>query len=141
MMFNVSYQIDEIDEVSQKIKSLIKYSVVCFEGEMGAGKTTLINSLCKQYGVIGNTSSPTFSLLNEYMCQDNQVIYHFDLYRLKSAEEALDFGIENYLDSPNLCLIEWPLIVEKILPLPYHLIKIKTINNHQRWIEIFDIIL
>lgn len=83
-------------------------NVVAIDGEMGAGKTTLVKFVCAALGVQDEVSSPTFSLVNEYVTLEGKSIYHFDLYRLESPEEALDFGIEEYLESGKLCLIEWP---------------------------------
>src|SRR6478735_9033417 len=91
-------------------------SVVIFEGEMGAGKTTFIKAICRELGVTEAVSSPTFSLVNEYEGRDGKRIYHFDFYRLNEEREALDIGIYDYLDSGNLCLIEWPSRIENLLP-------------------------
>lgn len=100
------------------ICSLGDRTVVTFKGEMGAGKTTFINEVCRQLGVETDaTSSPTFALVNEYRSDTTaELIYHFDLYRLEDFEEALDMGIEDYLDCGALCLIEWPDIIDPILP-------------------------
>lgn len=90
--------------------------VFAFYGEMGAGKTTFIKALCSQLGVNDKTASPTFSIVNEYRTASGQKIYHFDLYRLKTEEELYDIGYEEYLFSGNLCLIEWPEKMGKLLP-------------------------
>ena len=87
-----------------------------FEGEMGAGKTTTIKAICKILNVIDHVSSPTFSIVNEYKTIDETTIYHFDFYRLKGEQEALDFGIEEYFDSENLCLMEWAEKIPHLLP-------------------------
>lgn len=102
----------------QFINSLGDRTVVTFKGEMGAGKTTFINELCRQLGVETDaTSSPTFALVNEYRSDTTaELIYHFDLYRLESLDEALDMGVEDYLDCGALCLIEWPDVIDPILP-------------------------
>lgn len=93
-------------------------TVLTFEGEMGAGKTTFINALCRELGVESDlTGSPSFAIANEYRSDTTaELIYHFDLYRLESLEEALDLGFEDYLDCGALCLIEWPGIVDDLLP-------------------------
>lgn len=93
-------------------------TVVALHGEMGAGKTTFINTLCRELGVETDaTTSPTFALVNEYRSDTTaELIYHFDLYRLESLDEAMDMGIEDYLDCGALCLIEWPNIIDPILP-------------------------
>lgn len=93
-------------------------TVFALRGEMGAGKTTLVRELCTALGVDpSETSSATFALVNEYRSDTTaELIYHFDLYRLEKLEEALDMGIEDYLDSGAVCLIEWPGMVDDILP-------------------------
>lgn len=92
------------------------YSIICFEGEMGAGKTTFIKALCQSLGVTEEVSSPTFSLVNEYRDAHDQPIYHFDFYRLDDPREAEGIGAVEYLDSGYLCLIEWPSRIEALLP-------------------------
>lgn len=93
-------------------------TIIAFRGEMGAGKTTFISRIVKALGVEDdNTSSPSFSIVNEYRSDTTaELIYHFDCYRLESLEEALDLGIEDYFDSGALCLIEWPERIEDVLP-------------------------
>lgn len=133
-MKTLTFQLSQIDEVAQKIVAEFNRPIILFYGLMGAGKTTFIQALIKQLGFKNSASSPTFSLVNEYH-QDQKKIYHFDLYRLKSFQEALDFGIEEYLDSGHYCLIEWP---EHILPLLdiYHIIKIQVVDEETRLIEL-----
>lgn len=92
------------------------HTILCFEGEMGAGKTTFIKALCQHLGVTDDISSPTFSLVNEYRNAHNQPIYHFDFYRLNDPREAEDIGAAEYFDSGYLCLIEWPSRIEALLP-------------------------
>lgn len=93
-------------------------TVYAFHGEMGAGKTTFINALTRALGVEEDvTNSPSFSLINEYRSDTTaELIYHFDLYRLENLEEAMDIGVEDYFDSGAICLIEWPDLVNDILP-------------------------
>jgi tRNA threonylcarbamoyladenosine biosynthesis protein TsaE len=90
--------------------------ILCFYGDLGAGKTTLIKELCKQLGVTDAGSSPTFSLVNEYASENGEKLFHFDLYRLKNEQEIYDIGYEEYLFSGNYCFIEWPEKMEKLLP-------------------------
>lgn len=90
--------------------------VFAFHGEMGAGKTTFIKAICRQLGVKDSMSSPTFSLVNEYLTEIGETIYHFDFYRLKSEEEAVQAGLAEQLDSGNYCFVEWPEKVPSILP-------------------------
>ena len=109
--------LSELSKVAKELISLFgKSKVVLFYGHMGAGKTTFINVLCKELGIVGDTSSPTFSIVNEYLIESQETIYHFDFYRLKSEMEAYDLGYEDYLYSGNLCLIEWPEKIASLLP-------------------------
>lgn len=92
-------------------------TVFAFHGEMGAGKTTFIKAVCLALGVEDEVNSPTFAIVNEYRSATTaELIYHFDCYRLKKVEEALDFGFEDYMESSALCFIEWPDIVDDLLP-------------------------
>jgi len=90
--------------------------IFAFYGAMGAGKTTFIKELCKQLNVKDVVNSPTFAIVNEYLCHDQRRIYHFDLYRLKNWEEMLGIGYEDYFYSGNYCFIEWPEKVSELLP-------------------------
>lgn len=91
------------------------YRLWCFQGDLGAGKTTLIREICRQLGVQGEVTSPTFSLVNEHYLPDGARLFHFDFYRIKDAEEVYDIGFETYFDSGALCLIEWPGKIRPIL--------------------------
>lgn len=105
---------------------------ILFNGLMGSGKTTLIKSLCKALGSADRISSPTFSLVNEYLDQNGASIYHFDLYRVERQEELLDMGFEEYLDSGSICLIEWPEIAEGLLPTEVITVSIEENNGRRR---------
>ena len=106
-----------------------------FYGDMGAGKTTLIKEICKQLGTNDTTSSPTFSIINEYKLAD-QAIFHFDFYRLKNQNEAFDLGYEDYFYANQYCLIEWPEKIPDLLPPNYLKIEIKSINENERFINL-----
>ena len=108
--------------------------VVRIDGPMGAGKTTLISSICKSLGVEEPISSPTFSLVNTYKSRDG-IIYHFDFYRIQNADEALDIGLEEYLESGNLCFMEWAEKITPHLPLNYDHYKLEVIDKEHRKIK------
>lgn len=114
-------QIDSVEGLPEAAGKLMKVvgdrRVIAFHAPMGAGKTTLIAELCRQLGVADDSASPTFSILNEYCSQTTgESIYHFDFYRLETPEEAFDIGAEDYFYSGRYCFIEWPEIVEEMLP-------------------------
>lgn len=125
----------ELDQLVPKLFDFAQETkVFLFEGDLGAGKTTFIKRICKYLGVEDAMSSPSFSLVNEYESSSGELIYHFDCYRLKTIEEALDIGVEEYLQSNAYCFVEWP---EKIAPLLVgDEIKISiTLQNQQRLIR------
>ena len=109
-----------------------KYSIIRIDGEIGSGKTTLIKSLCKSLGVRENVSSPTFSLVNEYLINKKDKVFHFDFYRIKNSHEALDIGLEDYLESNHLCILEWGQIVSEYLPEKYDFFLLNKINENIR---------
>lgn len=112
--------IEGLAEVSDYLMSLRdEADVVAFYGPMGAGKTTLIKDLCHRMGVTDEVNSPTFAIVNEYVTEEGDAVYHFDFYRIKKLEEAYDIGYENYFYSGSLCLIEWPELIEPLLPERY----------------------
>lgn len=120
--------LDEIPEVANKIINKLQYKLITFEGEMGAGKTTFIKEFVKALGTNDDVSSPTFSIVNEYET-DNGIVYHFDFYRLNHEEEALDFGIEEYLYSNQYCLMEWPNKIANFIPDEHHTITIENVDG------------
>ena len=129
---NIIFSIDQLEEVAQKIIANNPKKVILFHGEMGVGKTTLIKQLCKTLGVTGATSSPTFSLVNEYEANDNQLVYHFDFYRLNDELEALDMGIDDYLYSGNWCFIEWAEKIPNLIPETHSVITISLLPEGKR---------
>ena len=110
----IHYGLNEVEQVAKRLISNTKSKTLLFYGDMGVGKTTLIKTIVKILGSSDDVSSPTFSIVNEYKLNDEK-IYHFDLYRIKDLEEVYNFGIEDYLDSENWKLIEWPEKIESIL--------------------------
>ena len=129
---NITFTLDEINNVAQQILEQNPNKVLLFHGEMGVGKTTLIKVLAKALGVEGATSSPTFSLVNEYQSIDNQIVYHFDFYRLKNETEALDMGADEYLYSGNWCFIEWAEKIPSLIPEAYSVINISQLPDGKR---------
>ena len=114
--FEIVFSKEQLSEVaSQLLAHFGESKIFTFTGNLGAGKTTFITALCHQLGSKDDISSPTFSIVNEYH-GDKGKIYHFDLYRLKNIEEAIDIGFEEYIYSNNYCFIEWPEKVTEILP-------------------------
>jgi tRNA threonylcarbamoyladenosine biosynthesis protein TsaE len=132
----ITFSIDQLEEVTQQILDQNPNKVILFNGEMGVGKTTLIKQLCKTLGVEEATSSPTFSLVNEYQSIKNQTVYHFDFYRLNKESEALDMGIEDYLYSGNWCFIEWSEKIENLIPEQHSIITIKLLADGNRFLEL-----
>ena len=118
--------VEALTEVSEYLISLRdEADIIAFYGAMGAGKTTLIKNLCHKMGVTDEVNSPTFAIVNEYVTEEGESVYHFDFYRIKKLEEAYDIGYENYFDSGNLCLIEWPEMIEPLLPEKYIRVEIQ----------------
>ena len=113
-------RINSLDTIHEAAKDFIKGmgdgKVFAFYGKMGDGKTTFIKALCDVLGVKDVITSPTFAIINEYTDGNNNPIYHFDFYRIKKLEEVYDMGYEDYFYSGNLCLLEWPELVEDVLP-------------------------
>jgi tRNA threonylcarbamoyladenosine biosynthesis protein TsaE len=130
------YSLEELESIAKKIIAQNPNKVILFNGEMGVGKTTLIKKLCSLLGVEGATSSPTFSLVNEYQTATNQIVYHFDCYRLKSETEALDMGIDEYLYSGNWCFIEWSEKIETLIPELHTVVNIKLRSDGKRLLEL-----
>ena len=128
----IVFTLDELELVAQKVIDQQPSKVILFHGEMGVGKTTLIKQLCKTLGVTSATSSPTFSLVNEYETIDNLVVYHFDFYRLKNEMEALDMGADDYFYSGNWCFIEWAEKIPSLIPDKHAVITIELVENGKR---------
>lgn len=129
--------LSDINIVAQQFVEIMgDRSVFAFYGEMGVGKTTFIKALCKVLGVTETITSPSFAIVNEYSKEDGGPIFHFDFYRIKNIEEAYDFGYEDYFYSGHLCFIEWPELVESLLP--ENVVKVQIIleRNEQRSILI-----
>ncbi|MDV7188353.1 tRNA (adenosine(37)-N6)-threonylcarbamoyltransferase complex ATPase subunit type 1 TsaE [Lutibacter sp. TH_r2] len=131
-----NYGLNEIADVAKEVISNSKHKILLFFGEMGVGKTTLIKEIVKQLGVNDNVNSPTFSLVNEYLSENGEAVYHFDFYRINDENEAMDMGIEEYFYSNNWCLVEWPNKIENLLPLESVNVTITINSNQQRTITL-----
>ena len=116
----------------QLLKQYRDSKLFAFYGAMGAGKTTFIKAICEYLGATDIVTSPTFTLVNEYKTTDAGSIFHIDFYRIKKQEEVFDFGIEEYLAGDSYCLMEWPELIEEILPPETVKVKISVDKNEQR---------
>ena len=129
----ITFSLDEIQDVAKKIlayQGLKK--VITFDALMGVGKTTLIKAIVKELDVSDNSSSPTFSIVNEYRTTKLEPIYHFDLYRLNTEIEGYDMGLDEYFYSGNWCFIEWPEKTPNLIPMDHARIIIKEVENGKR---------
>ena len=126
-----TYNLTNINKASKLVIDNIKTTVVRIDGKMGTGKTKIISNICMQLGVKEVITSPTFSLINTYQ-STNGPIYHFDFYRLQNSNEALDIGIEEYLESGYVCFLEWAEKIENHLPLNYDHYILKVLNDNTR---------
>lgn len=129
--------VDELKLIAPKIiEAFGNNRIITFNAPMGAGKTTLIKAICESIGTNSIVNSPTFAIINDYETLDGKSIFHFDLYRLKNINEAIDMGCEDYLYSGNYCFIEWPEIIENLLPETHCNITISVDDNGERSISI-----
>ncbi|WP_167610507.1 tRNA (adenosine(37)-N6)-threonylcarbamoyltransferase complex ATPase subunit type 1 TsaE [Maribellus sediminis] len=131
-----SRKVTSLSELQGVAKELIsefqEERVFAFYGKMGAGKTTFIQSVCRALGSGDNVTSPTFALINEYNTADMESIFHFDFYRIKELEEAFDLGYEDYIYSGSYCLIEWPEMIDPLLPDTIVEVKIEVQEDESR---------
>ncbi len=123
------------DTAKQLLARFPEDRIFAFYGKMGAGKTTFIKALCRELGSHDNITSPTFALINEYSTDQGAVIYHFDFYRIKKLEEAYDLGYEDYIYSGNYCFIEWPEMIQSLLPQGIVEVKIVETDFGERFCE------
>lgn len=135
----MNIQITSLDKIHNAAKQFIPAmgdnTVFAFYGKMGAGKTTFIKAVCEELGVTDVINSPTFAIVNEYRSESGELIYHFDFYRINKVEEAFDFGYEDYFYSGALCFIEWPELIEELLPLDAVKVTIEEKEDGSRSIE------
>ncbi len=129
-------EIGGLKELSEAVDTLIRlfgdHRVIAFQGDMGAGKTTLIRGICEQLGIADTVTSPTFALVNQYALPSGEPVYHFDFYRIDRIEEAYDFGYEEYFYSGHLCLIEWPERITELLPEETFTVRIEITGDESR---------
>ena len=113
-------RIDDLAQINEAAKQFVAAmgdnTIFAFYGHMGAGKTTFIKAICEELGVKDVITSPTFAIVNEYTDGQGEPVYHFDFYRIKKQEEVYDIGFEDYVESGSVCLMEWPELIEDILP-------------------------
>ncbi len=134
----ISKGIEDLPALVTELRAELKHPILLFIGELGAGKTTLIKELVHQLGSIDKGSSPSYSLINEYALPDGQ-LFHLDLYRLNSAQEAFALGLEETLYSGAYCLIEWPQLIMEYLDPPYHIIKIEVTDSGDRAVRLMGL--
>ena len=133
MSVSLVYELNDLPKVANELwKELQKKPVMAFYGAMGVGKTTLIKAICAIAGVQNTVVSPTFALINEYVCSDGKPLFHFDFYRINQPKEAFDFGYEEYFYGGNICLIEWPEKIRDLLPENTLHVHIRELPNGQR---------
>lgn len=128
----ITFSLEQINKIAEKVLAQKPNKIILFHGEMGVGKTTFIKALAKALGVNESTSSPTFSLVNEYSIDSNNKIYHFDVYRLKNETEAYDIGIDEYFDSGNWCFVEWAEKIPNLIPKNHSTITINLLPDYKR---------
>ena len=128
-----------LSEINKAAKEFLKQNSnnkqFAFYGEMGVGKTTFIKELCRLLQTIDMVTSPTFSLINEYHTKNNETIFHFDFYRIKNIEEVYNIGYEDYFYSNHYCFVEWPELIEELIPDTMIRVKINILDDNSRVIE------
>lgn len=136
-MSNITYNLTDLTAIASKVIAESKsHKIFLFEGEMGAGKTTLIKAVCAELNVDDNVSSPTFGIVNEYYSPSNGDVYHFDFYRLDDEHEVVEIGVEDYFYSGNYCFIEWSSKIPSYIPNEYVVVNIKIVDENTRELEL-----
>ena len=128
------------NQLPETVKQLLTLAgqkrLFAFYGQMGAGKTTIIKAICRELGAEDQAGSPSFTIVNEYRTKGGEALYHIDFYRIKKQEEVFDFGIEEYFASGSYCFMEWPELVEELLPPETYKIRITVEDNDERILEV-----
>jgi len=130
------YSEKDFIKVVRTIKKIYNQKIFAISGELGVGKTTFIKYFCLKLGVNDIVNSPTFSIVNEYLTNSNEKIFHFDFYRLENKKDAIDIGCEMYFDSGNYCFIEWPELIKQLIPQNFINISINYVDDY-RLVRIF----
>jgi len=141
-MIEIFFGLNEIDGAAKEFLKIVKDNkVFAFSGELGAGKTTFISAVCKELKVPETVTSPTYSIIQEYKTVGDKIIYHIDLYRIKSGQEAMEAGIEDCLNSNEICLVEWPEKAMEIFPADTVFINLEIVSESKRKLvmQFFDI--
>ena len=140
LLISMNILIKDKQHLSSSAKQLLKNygdkKIFAFYGSMGAGKTTIIKAICASLGAVDIVSSPTFTLVNEYKTSGGETIFHIDFYRIKKQEEVYDFGIEEYLTGDSYCFMEWPELIEELLPPETVIVRISVDDQEQRILSI-----
>ena len=124
--------LDQLSSVASELLSLTDNRIFALYGGLGVGKTTLVKYMCNHLKVVDSVSSPTFSIVNEYLNETSSSIFHFDFYRLDNIEDARSIGFDVYLQSNAYCFIEWPNLIEAYLPFNHHVIKLEEIQDKRQ---------
>ena len=138
-MINREYNISSLESLSSVTKDVLRLSnnrIFALYGKMGVGKTTLVKSFCNHLNVVDSISSPTFSIVNEYMTVNAEKVFHFDFYRLNNVKELDSIGVETYFNSGCYCFIEWPELIEPFLSMNYHIIQLSNSQNYRELVLI-----
>ena len=132
----IKFKEEDIKQAARQfVESMGDNTIFAFYGKMGAGKTTFIKAVCEELGVDDTVTSPTFAIVNEYEAAQGRPIYHFDFYRIKKVSEAYDMGCEEYFYSGHPCFIEWPELIEELLPEDAVKVSIRELEDGSRVVE------
>ncbi|GAC1385796.1 MAG: tRNA (adenosine(37)-N6)-threonylcarbamoyltransferase complex ATPase subunit type 1 TsaE [Ginsengibacter sp.] len=133
----ISFKLTDIEKIATEFQRYTKpYKIFALHGNLGSGKTTFTKAVCNLLGSVTSPSSPTFSIINEYTTLKNEIIYHIDVYRIKSEVEAVEAGVEDCIYSNNICFVEWPEKIKKILPIEVVHVYFETISAEERKMKI-----